>query len=179
VNLTAITNLEDVLHKHFIDSLMVAKYINLLESKVVDVGTGAGFPGIPLKILTPSLNLTLLDSLKKRVKFLNELLIVLNINCEILHAAAQEQSKKKDKGCFNLVVSRAAMNVEKLIWASAAFLKIGGQLVALKGYEVEQELEIATSQMQKSKLEICSVNKFLLPNGDRRSIVVFKKAAIE
>jgi 16S rRNA (guanine527-N7)-methyltransferase len=143
---------------------------------MIDVGTGAGFPGVPLKIMEPSLDLTLLDSLGKRIKFLNELLPLLNLECETVYATAREQSAKAGyKACYDIVVSRAVMNLEKLIKLTTKFLKDGGYLVALKGHEVELELNDAQKRMQKAGLKLSGVDRFLLPNGNRRSIVILKK----
>jgi 16S rRNA (guanine527-N7)-methyltransferase len=176
VNITAITNLSEVLTKHFIDSFVVSKYVNVCQKKMIDVGTGAGFPGVPLKIMEPSLELTLLDSLGKRVKFLNELLPLLNLECEVVYASAREQSLKVGyRAHYDIVVSRAVMDLEKLIKLTTKFLKDGGCLVALKGHEVELELNNAQKRMQKAGLQLSGVDRFLLPNGNRRSIVILKK----
>jgi 16S rRNA (guanine527-N7)-methyltransferase len=176
VNVTAITALSEVLTKHFIDSFVVSKYVDVRQKKMIDVGTGAGFPGVPLKIMEPSLELTLLDSLGKRVAFLNELLPLLNLECEVVYASAREQSMKVGyKACYDIVVSRAVMDLEKLIKLTTKFLKCGGHLVALKGHEVESELNSAQKMMQKSGLKLSGVDRFSLPNSNRRSIVILKK----
>jgi 16S rRNA (guanine527-N7)-methyltransferase len=147
MNLTAITDFEEFVNKHIIDSLSVSKIMNLKDKslKVIDVGTGAGFPGIPLKIMYPTLDITLFDSLKKRLKFLDEVIEELKLkDIRSLHGRAEEFGRKDEyREKFDLVVSRAVADLTPLCELTLPFTKVKGSFIAYKGSKGELELQAA------------------------------------
>ena len=145
VNLTAITEFKEVVDKHFIDSAILIKYIDLKGKSVIDVGTGAGFPGIPLKILCPEMKLTLLDSLRKRIDFLNEVMDELNLkNIEAIHSRAEELANKSEyRESYDVVVSRAVSNLSTLSEYCLPFLSINGRFFSYKSAKASQEISEA------------------------------------
>jgi len=157
-NLTAITSPEDVVLKHFIDSVLPYKDISI-NASVVDIGTGAGFPGLPLKILRPDIKLTLVDSLQKRINFLNQLLILLNIkDVETVHARAEDFIKiKREK--FDVAVSRAVAAIPTLSEYLIPFVKIGGKIFMYKGINLGAKPEKIINFLLK---EIESERKILI-----------------
>lgn len=144
INLTAITDEDDIIKKHFIDSISVLES-NVIKNgmKIIDIGTGAGFPGIPLKIILPDSNILLVDSLNKRVNFLNEVIRMLELHgIEAIHGRAEEVAKKPEyREQFNIVVSRAVANMTVLSEYCIPFAKIGGYFIAMKGPSSEDEIE--------------------------------------
>ena len=147
MNLTAITEKEDVMLKHFADSIVVAHYHDFFreECSLIDVGTGAGFPGIPLKIAFPNLKVTLLDSLNKRVSFLQEVIEELGLKeIQAVHFRAEDAAKKEEfREQFDVCVSRAVANLSSLSEYCLPFVKEGGHFVSYKSGEVEEELKSA------------------------------------
>ena len=144
MNLTAITDLDEVIVKHFVDSLAIANFIDMTqEMNVIDVGSGAGFPGIPLKIAFPNINLVMLDSLGKRVNFLNDTTIRLGLsNVEAIHARAEDGARIKGmRQNFDLCVSRAVANLATLSEYCLPFVKEGGDFICYKSGNVEVELK--------------------------------------
>ena len=177
VNLTAITQKDDVIIKHFLDSIILLNFFKLkTNSKLIDIGTGAGFPGVPLKIVRPDLDIMLLDARNKKIEFLNQLLDLLNLSGRAVHASAQELVKKRGfSHNFDIVVSRAALSITNFVKFSAGFLKPGGMMVAYKGFDIEEELKAAELTLKKAKLLVYALHKFELPNQNKRSLLLLKK----
>lgn len=177
MNLTAITDMDGVALKHFVDSVIMLKYVEVPENcKMVDVGTGAGFPSVPLKIMRPDIELTLLDSLNKRLKFLAELCERLNITCEIVHSRAEDGGASEiyhEK--FDIAVSRAVAAMEKLSGYCLPFVKKGGQLVALKGPALTEELEKGKAEIEKHGGKVSAVYEYELKDAGERTIVEVQK----
>ena len=177
INLTAITEENELILKHFVDSLTISKYIKEGES-IVDVGTGAGFPGIPLKIARKDLKVTLVDSLNKRILFLNEVIEKLGLKeIETLHYRAEEFGQnKKYRESFDIATSRAVANLSTLVEYLLPLVKVGGICVCMKGSEIKEELENGKKAIKILGGEIQEVEEFYLPETDiKRSIVIVKK----
>ena len=168
MNLTGITIKEEVYLKHFYDSLTIAKVIDLNNYETLcDVGTGAGFPGLVLKILYPNLKVTLLDSLNKRLNFLNVVIKELNLkNIETVHSRAEEYNKK-----FDIVVARAVAPLNILLEYCIPITKVNGYFIAMKGKN-----ESANNALKELNSEIIETNSFLLPiEQSNRTIIKIKK----
>lgn len=135
VNLTAITVPEEILVKHFIDSILLCKYAEIPENaSLIDVGTGAGFPSVPVKLYRPDIKLTLLDSLNKRIIFLEKLCGMLGIKADLVHDRAEIASKDSDfRECFDIACARAVANMSLLSELCLPFVKVGGKFIAMKG----------------------------------------------
>lgn len=181
MNLTGITEYEEVVIKHFVDSLAVnCVYSFKNTDKVVDIGTGAGFPGIPLKIMYPEVKLTLLDSLNKRIKFLDEVIKVNELqNIETLHGRAEDYAKNKEyREQFDVCVSRAVANLSTLSEYCLPYVKVGGVFIAYKAGQIEDELKAGERAVKLLGGEITDVHKLTLPDTDiDRTFVVIKKTA--
>lgn len=176
MNLTAIVNLEDVIVKHFIDSLMVLKFLPKNIDSLIDVGTGAGFPGVPLKIAKNELKVTLLDSLNKRLFFLNALKEKLDLDFELVHARAEEFGRKeKYRENFDISTSRAVASLNVLSEYCLPFVKVGGLFIAMKSGNVDEELESAKKSIFLLGGKIEKVEKFTLPNNISRSTILIRK----
>ena len=179
MNLTAITEFEDVLLKHFIDSVALSRTVELKKiSSVIDVGTGAGFPGIPLKILYPHLQITLLDSLNKRIQFLNTVIEKLKLsNIETIHGRAEDWGHEiKYREQYDLCVSRAVANLATLSEYCVPFVKAGGLFIAYKAGNVEEEVKEAEHAIRVLHCEKAQTEKFVLPGGEMsRSFVKIRK----
>ena len=176
INLTAITDVDDIILKHFIDSMTVLKYIEKGKS-IIDVGTGAGFPGIPIAIMREDVKITLLDSVNKRINFLNEVCSELKINnIETIHGRAEEAGQNKQyREKYDIAVSRAVANMTTLSEYLIPFVKVGGICICMKGSEIDHELEQAKFAIKELGGKIEKVEKFNLPNDISRSIVVIRK----
>ena len=177
INLTAITEEREIIQKHFIDSLTIIKYLKN-NDKIIDVGTGAGFPGIPLKISNETLDITLLDSLNKRINFLNTVVDELkleNINC--IHGRAEEFARMKQKReSYDIATSRAVANLNVLVEYLLPFVKIGGSCICMKGPNIEDEIENSKNAIKILGGKIEKVEEFNLPNADiRRTIILIRK----
>ena len=190
MNLTAITERDEVELKHFIDSVALGAYYDLTKDniKVIDVGTGAGFPGIPLKIAFPNLNVVLFDSLNKRVKFLQEVIDELGLDgevspeegkgfCKALHGRAEEGGRNKElRESFDIVVSRAVANMAVLSEYCVPFVKEGGYFIPYKTGTVDEELSQGKKAINILGGKIEKVEKLILPDSDiGRSFVFVKK----
>lgn len=179
INLTAITEEQDVITKHFLDSLMCLESgVISDDASVIDVGTGAGFPGIPLKIAKDGLNVTLLDSLAKRLNFLNEVIDNLNLkNIKTVHARAEDGGK--DDGLrekFDVAVSRAVANLSTLSELCLPFVKVGGYFVSMKGPGAEEEISNAKNAIKILGGEIERVVPYDIPTTDlQHNLVIIKK----
>ncbi len=180
MNLTAITEFEEVLQKHFLDSLSVVKAYGLSgRESMIDIGTGAGFPGIPLKIAFPEMKIILLDSLNKRLVFLNEVIEELGLeNIETIHGRAEDFGKdQKYREQFDLCLSRAVANLSTLSELCLPFVKRGGYFISYKSGQVDEEVQDAKRAIQLLGGKNTRLEKFALPNSDiSRSFVVISKA---
>ncbi|KRM96808.1 16S rRNA methyltransferase GidB [Liquorilactobacillus aquaticus DSM 21051] len=185
VNLTAITAQEEVYLKHFYDSLLPALVIKDLQHKelrICDVGAGAGFPSIPLKIAFPKLQVTIVDSLNKRIKFLDELADKLQLTgVEFHHARAEEFAGKKSsfRESFDIVTARAVARLSVLAELCLPLVKLGGNFIALKAQKSQAELEDARYGIKKLGGKIIADDELFLPeNGDERHIITIAKTGV-
>ena len=170
VNLTRITDKEDAYLKHFYDSLTVVRIQNLEEiNTICDVGTGAGIPGIILKIFYPHLKLTLIDSKEKKLKFIEEVIKELNLkDTKTVHTRAEEYKEK-----YDLVVSRAVANIETLLKYTMHLLNKDGKLIAMKG-DIDKELTKDVEKNIQKKYNIIKIDKFYLKDDIKRSLIMIK-----
>ena len=177
MNLTAITEKEEVALKHFIDCATCLKHIDLSGS-VIDVGTGAGFPGLVLKILKPEIKICLLDSLNKRINFLNEVVNQLGLkDVETFHSRAEDGAQNKNyREKFDFCVSRAVANLSTLSEYCLPFIKISGMFVSMKGPDVKEELDNARSAIGTLGGQVLDVETENLPDSDiNHTIIKIKK----
>ena len=177
-NLTAIKEPEDIIIKHFLDSMILSKFIKMgSKSKIIDVGTGAGFPGVPLKILDESVNLTLVDSLNKRITFLKELSDKLDLKIDIFHARAEELAQKNEfREKFDVSVSRAVAPLNVLSEYCLGYVKLGGYFAAMKGPNAEKEVKNSKNSINIMGGKIKECKYFELPKEKgSRSVVIIEK----
>lgn len=181
MNLTAITEFNEVMKKHFVDSLSLVKALPEIRKKeytLIDVGTGAGFPGVPLKIVFPNLKILLLDSLNKRVSFLNEVINKLKLeNVEAVHGRAEDYARNKEfRESFNICVSRAVANLSTLSEYCIPFIKKDGYFVSYKSEKISEELDNAYKAIEILGGNYERQAEFYLPDSDiYRNLVVIKK----
>ncbi len=179
-NLTAITEPDEIMIKHFLDSIILNKFIEIQKNaKVIDVGTGAGFPGVPIKIFREDIDLTLVDSLNKRIKFLSELMEKINLKADIIHARAEELSHNlKYRESYDLAVSRAVAPLNVLCEYCLPYVKVGGFFVALKGANAGEEIQNSKQAIKILGGKIEKTETFELPqNKGFRSVLIIKKEA--
>ena len=177
INLTTITNEDDMILKHFIDSLTIKKYMSENE-KIIDIGTGAGFPGIPLAIMNKNNEITLMDSLNKRIVFLNDVIDKLKLtNVKAIHSRAEELARNKTyREKYDVAVSRAVANLSTLVEYMLPFVSVGGKCICMKGPNIEEELKNAKNAIKELGGEIIKIENFKLPESDNeRNIVIIKK----
>ena len=179
MNLTAITTYDEVMKKHFVDSLSLIKTYDISKQvKVIDVGTGAGFPGLALKIAYPALQVTLLDSLNKRINFLNEVIAQLGLTgVETVHGRAEDFAKPnmlREK--FDLCVSRAVANMSTLSEYCLPFVKVGGEFISYKSEKIDEEMSKAKNAISILGGKLQRNEEFYLPDSDiYRNLAVIKK----
>lgn len=177
MNLTAIEQEEDIITKHFIDSLSIASYIPDT-AKVIDIGTGAGFPGIPLKILKKDLSITLLDSLNKRITFLKEVIRNLSLeNIQAVHARAEELAHKEEyREQYDIAVSRAVAPMHTLLEYMLPYVKIGGKCICMKGPNLQEESKDLQNCLETLGGKIERIEEIVLPETEiKRNIMLIKK----
>lgn len=166
MNLTSITEKNDVMIKHFLDSMMASKFVDFNNKSLIDVGTGAGFPGLPLKILNPTLKVTLLDSLNKRVNFLNEVITTLKLtDIEAVHYRAEDGARDKSyRESFDYSCSRAVANLSTLSEYCLPFVKVGGQFISYKSSDCEEEINNSKFAINLLGGKISNVESFEINN---------------
>lgn len=165
INLTRITSEDEIYAKHFIDSLIPCKYINE-NSKIIDVGTGAGFPGIPIKIYLENTDITLLDSVNKKLIYLNSVIDKLKLeNIKVVHGRAEDIAKKEEyREMYDIAISRAVANMTTLVELLIPFVKIGGKIICMKGPNVLEELEESKKAIEILGGKIENIVKYEIPN---------------
>ena len=176
INLTAIIEPREIILKHFVDSLTIAKYIKD-DEKLIDVGTGAGFPGIPLSIVKENTDIVLLDSLNKRINFLEEIKQNLKLkNITTIHGRAEEFGKnKKEREIYDIATSRAVAPLNILLEYLLPLVKVGGKAICMKGSNIE-EIENAKNALEILGGKIEKIEEITLPNSDiKRNIIIVKK----
>lgn len=173
VNLTSITEFEEVVVKHFVDSVLPFFMVDIPQgSSFIDVGTGAGFPALPLLIVRPDLRGTLCDSLNKRCVYLELACREIKVNAEIIHARSEELGRKK-RECFDFATARAVAAMPVLSEYCVPFVRVGGSFIALKS--VNEDIESAAGAVGKLGGKIEMIKDYTIPNGDSRRLVVVKK----
>lgn len=178
INLTAITEPEDVAYKHFIDCMSIFKSDVIKDGmKIIDVGTGAGFPGLVMKIYNPTLDITLMDSLNKRINFLNEVATALNLDVKCVHSRAEDAGHNKlYREKFDICASRAVANLSTLCELCLPFVKVGGYLAALKGPKADEEINDAKNAIKILGGQVENVIEYKIADTDyAHNIVLIKK----
>ncbi len=177
MNLTAITDADGIAVKHFADSISVLSAYDFAEnSKVMDIGTGAGFPGIPLLIMRPDLNLTMLDSTAKKLKYVQSTVNTLGLSAEILHTRAEEAGQNNNyREKYDVVCSRAVAALNVLCEYCLPFVKVGGVFIAMKAAKAQEEISAAKNSVKLLGGEITDIKTFSLSDGGERNLIIIKK----
>ncbi len=179
MNLTAITELSEVVCKHFLDSLSIVKVSRPKEERILDLGTGAGLPGIPIKIAFPDTTIVLMDSLKKRIYFLDEVIERLNLkNISTIHGRAEDYGRKVNyREKFDICTSRAVARLSTLSEYCLPFVKVGGRFISYKSGNISEELKEAEKAISILGGTVLKADEFELPNKDiKRSLIVINKS---
>lgn len=175
MNLTSIVDPDEVIDKHFVDSLAITRVMKITKNcNVIDVGTGAGFPGIPLKIVFPEINIVLLDSLNKRIVFLEEVVDKLGLeNVKCVHGRSEDMARKKEyREQFDLCVSRAVANLSSLSELCIPFVKAGGTFISYKAGNCGEEIRAAENAVGKLGGKVGQIVEFSLPDTDLKRVFV-------
>ncbi len=180
INLTAITDPNGIAVKHFFDSVYPFTLTELPQgSSVADIGAGAGFPSLPLKLCRSDLTVTMIDSLGKRINFLETLLSELDVEAKCIHGRAEELCKSGQplRGSFDIATARAVAQLSTLCELCLPYVKVGGKFIALKGKSGAEEAEQAAAAVKLLGGEIETVKNYLLPDGSERTLIVIAKTA--
>lgn len=172
-NLTRITDLDSVYYKHFYDSIVLTNHIDLHNKSLLDVGAGAGFPSIPLKIIDDTLEITIIDSLNKRIKFLYDLIMKLEINnVNLIHGRAEEHKRINN---YDVVTSRAVSRLNILVELTLPFVKVGGYFIAYKAMNFQEELDEALSAIEHLGGKLDRVIEYQIDHDERHVLIIIKK----
>ena len=176
INLTAITEPKEIILKHFIDSISINRYIKDKEL-IFDIGTGAGFPGIPLKLINEDKKFVLIDSLRKRINFLEEIKLELNLNkIDLIHARVEDLGKNNSfREKADVVVSRAVANLSVLAEYMLPFVKEEGYCICMKGPNIDEEIKNSQNAIEILGGKIETIDNLILPEGMERNIIIIKK----
>lgn len=178
MNLTAITDSEGIAVKHFLDSCLPLSMVDVpTGATVIDVGTGAGFPGVPMKILRSDISLALLDSLNKRLTFLSAVLDDIGLKAELIHSRAEDKGASALRESFDIATARAVARLSVLCEYCLPFVKVGGAFLALKGPDAKHEVDEARSAIKLLGGRVEAVKEYSLPGGDKRTLIVIAKTA--
>ena len=178
MNLTARTDDREIILKHFVDCLALCSGADMSGKKIIDVGTGAGFPGVPVKIACPDIDITLLDSLNKRITFLNELTKALGLEkTDCVHMRAEDGGNDKGlRESFDVCISRAVANLAVLCEYCLPFVRVGGMFISMKGPDVSQEISEAEKAIKVLGGEISEIKTVSIPETDiNHSLIIIKK----
>ena len=174
INLTSITDEKEFIQKHFIDSLTIQHYMKE-NMKIIDIGTGAGFPGIPIKLIYPNLEMTLIDSVGKKVNVSKDVMQKVDVQkIEAIHTRAEDYAKE-NREKYDIAVSRAVANMNTLVEYLIPFVKVGGRILCMKGPNCEEELESAKKAIDIMGGKIETIENFFIDEELERNIVVIKK----
>lgn len=173
VNLTAITDFDEVIVKHYFDSALPLKFVDLPQNAtIIDIGTGAGFPALPMLILRPDLKFTLVDSLNKRIVYLQKALELLELSAETVHSRTEELAVKRREN-YDFATARAVANLPVLCEYCMPYVKVGGCFIAMKG--AESEVELAENAVKLLGGTVEKDISYNLPTGDKRNLILIKK----